>query len=346
MVAFDSYERRCLKQTQKVLISMYASFRVTAPATRGRLPVAVGYSAMLQLRQPQSSGCLSPAAAGRLWASCAEPRPVTAELCAGGSRSSRESPWCSGGGSPVPSPSQNSSWGYTASAGRLHRCPLLLTDLRGRRGGGRLCQAFKHKLDGLSKRVGTKQDSKQDLILFSPSLYLTNSRSDPPHWSRSRYVSGYGGGLGRGCCLSCSRLLLHLPVALTKVEHLAGQNKHQPEGHHHRPTSRGTSARAVLNVEGWSFDSFPERQKDIFLKCHLRVMCGDPCRYLDVSAGVDFVNSISRGSTGLSVQIVALNKHCVVTQAAHPHVPLALTLKLNAFADVKPERGQHWVTGK
>lgn len=36
---------------------MYASFRVTAPATRGRLPVAVGYGVMLQLGQPQSSGC-------------------------------------------------------------------------------------------------------------------------------------------------------------------------------------------------------------------------------------------------------------------------------------------------
>lgn len=75
-------------------------------------------------------------------------------------------------------------------------------------------------------------------------------------------------------------------------------------------------------------------------------MYGGPCRYLDVSAGVDFMNSISRGPTRLSVQIVALNKHRVVTQAPHPHVPLALTLKLNTFANVKPERGRQWATGK
>lgn len=67
---------------------------------------------------------------------------------------------------------------------------------------------------------------------------------------------------------------------------------------------------------------------------------GDPGGYLDVSAGVDFVNSISRRATRLPVQIVALNKHRVVTQAAHPHVPLALALQLHAFADVKPERGE------
>lgn len=104
-----------------------------------------------------SCDSLSPAAAGLLWASCAEPRPVTAELCAGGSRSSRGSPWCSGGGSPVPSPWQNSSWGCTASAGHLRRCLLLPTDLSGRREGERY-------------ERGTKQDSKQDLILFSLSV--------------------------------------------------------------------------------------------------------------------------------------------------------------------------------
>lgn len=65
-----------------------------------------------------------------------------------------------------------------------------------------------------------------------------------------------------------------------------------------------------------------------------------PCGYLDVSAGVDFVNGVSGGSTRLPVQIVALNKHGVVTQASHPHVALALALKLNAFANVKPGRGE------
>lgn len=62
--------------------------------------------------------------------------------------------------------------------------------------------------------------------------------------------------------------------------------------------------------------------------------------YLDVSAGVDFVNGVSGGPTRLPVQIVALDKHGVVTQASHPHVALTLALKLDAFADVKPERGE------
>lgn len=76
------------------------------------------------------------------------------------------------------------------------------------------------------------------------------------------------------------------------------------------------------------------------------VLClqpNDPCPYLDVSAGVDFVNSISRGSACLPVQVVALNKHCVITEASHPHISLALTLQLNPFANVKPggeDRGQ------
>lgn len=66
----------------------------------------------------------------------------------------------------------------------------------------------------------------------------------------------------------------------------------------------------------------------------------DPCPYLDVSAGVDFVNSISGGSAGFPVQVVTLNKHCVVTEASHPHISLAFTLKLNPFANVKPGRGE------
>ena len=72
----------------------------------------------------------------------------------------------------------------------------------------------------------------------------------------------------------------------------------------------------------------------------------DPCPYLDVSAGVDFVNSVSGGSTRLSVQVVTLNEHGVVTEASHPHVSLALTLQLNPFANVKPvrreETGKQW----
>lgn len=69
----------------------------------------------------------------------------------------------------------------------------------------------------------------------------------------------------------------------------------------------------------------------------------ESCPYLDVSARVDFVNSVSRGSACLSVQVVTLNKHCVVTEASHPHISLALTLQLNPLANVKSgseERGQ------
>lgn len=69
-------------------------------------------------------------------------------------------------------------------------------------------------------------------------------------------------------------------------------------------------------------------------------MFSDPCPYLDVSAGVDFVNSVSGGSARLSVQIITLNKHGVVTEASHPYVSLAFTLKLNPFANMKPERGK------
>lgn len=58
--------------------------------------------------------------------------------------------------------------------------------------------------------------------------------------------------------------------------------------------------------------------------------------YLDVSAGVDFVHSVSWGSARLPVQIIALNKHSVVAEASHPHIPLALTLQLDTFTDVKP----------
>lgn len=62
--------------------------------------------------------------------------------------------------------------------------------------------------------------------------------------------------------------------------------------------------------------------------------------YLYVSTGVDFVNSISRGPACFSIQVVTLNKHCVVTEASHPHVPLALTLELNALTNVKPGKGE------
>lgn len=150
-------------------------------------------------------------------------------------------------------------------------------------------------------------------------LCLTDSRSNPSHRSRSWYVSGHGSRLGRGGCLSCSRLLLHLSVALTEVEHLTGQDSHQTV---HVPKNTAVNGPDLCGA------------------------FGDACGYLDVSAGVDFVNSISGRSTRLPVQVVALNKHGVVTQAAHPHVALALTLQLHAFADVKPGRGERGRRGR
>lgn len=62
-------------------------------------------------------------------------------------------------------------------------------------------------------------------------------------------------------------------------------------------------------------------------------------QHLDVSAGVDLVNGVSRRSARLSVQVVALDEDGVVAEAAHPHVALALALQLNAFADVESEVG-------
>lgn len=74
------------------------------------------------------------------------------------------------------------------------------------------------------------------------------------------------------------------------------------------------------------------------------------CAYLDVSTGVDFVNSISRGSTRFSVQVVTLNKHCMVTKASHPDISLTFTLQLDPFTNVKPDQRaqcgikETWVT--
>lgn len=59
--------------------------------------------------------------------------------------------------------------------------------------------------------------------------------------------------------------------------------------------------------------------------------------HLDVSAGVDLVNRVSGSSSSLSVQVVALHKHGVVAQTAHPHVSLAFALQLHSFADMEPE---------
>jgi len=59
--------------------------------------------------------------------------------------------------------------------------------------------------------------------------------------------------------------------------------------------------------------------------------------HLDVSAGVDLVNCISGGASSLSIQVIALHKHCVITQAAHPDISFPFALQLHAFANVEPQ---------
>lgn len=56
------------------------------------------------------------------------------------------------------------------------------------------------------------------------------------------------------------------------------------------------------------------------------------------------MNSISGGPAGLSVQVVTLDKHCVVTEASHPHVSLTFTLQLDPFTNVKP--GKEYIKNK
>lgn len=58
--------------------------------------------------------------------------------------------------------------------------------------------------------------------------------------------------------------------------------------------------------------------------------------HLDISSGVDLMNAVSWGSTGLTVQIETLDKHRVVAKATHPNIPLSPTLQLNSPTNVKP----------
>lgn len=51
---------------------------------------------------------------------------------------------------------------------------------------------------------------------------LTDGRGDASHRAWPGNVPGHRCCLGCSCCLSCRCLLLHLPVALTQVKHLAG----------------------------------------------------------------------------------------------------------------------------
>lgn len=63
--------------------------------------------------------------------------------------------------------------------------------------------------------------------------------------------------------------------------------------------------------------------------------------HLNVSTGVDLVNRVPGGSSGLSVQIIALHKHCVITQTAHPDVSFTFALQLHTFANVEPKSMKH-----
>ena len=56
--------------------------------------------------------------------------------------------------------------------------------------------------------------------------------------------------------------------------------------------------------------------------------------YLDIGAGVDLVDGVPWLPPGLSVQVVGLDKHTVVTDAAYPHVSLPIVVQLNTFTYV------------
>jgi hypothetical protein len=55
--------------------------------------------------------------------------------------------------------------------------------------------------------------------------------------------------------------------------------------------------------------------------------------YFDSTARVDFVDSVEGLAARLPVQIVALEKDCVVAEAPHVHATIRLALQLHALAD-------------
>lgn len=65
--------------------------------------------------------------------------------------------------------------------------------------------------------------------------------------------------------------------------------------------------------------------------------------HLDVSAGVDLVNCISRCTSGLPIQVIALHKHCMIAQTAHPDVSFTFALQLHAFANVEPKNREEGI---
>lgn len=46
--------------------------------------------------------------------------------------------------------------------------------------------------------------------------------------------------------------------------------------------------------------------------------------------------SVARGTSSLSVQVVALYEDGVVTQATHPHIAFTFTFELDALTNVQP----------
>lgn len=58
--------------------------------------------------------------------------------------------------------------------------------------------------------------------------------------------------------------------------------------------------------------------------------------HLDVSTGVDLVNCVSRGTSSLSIQVIALNENCMIAQTAHPDISFPFALQLHTFTNVKP----------
>jgi len=58
--------------------------------------------------------------------------------------------------------------------------------------------------------------------------------------------------------------------------------------------------------------------------------------HLNISVWIDLVHGISGLSTSLSVEVVALYKETVVTEASYPDITLTTEVQLDTLADVQP----------
>ena len=54
---------------------------------------------------------------------------------------------------------------------------------------------------------------------------------------------------------------------------------------------------------------------------------GEGLWYLDVCLGINLVHSITRGASGLVVQVIALDKHTVFAHTANPYLSLVLLIQ-------------------